>query len=208
MDEISSGVPQIVDQDQVVPTDWCDVAKQIISLKDISQGPEKLELFRKHENLFQEAIEDRTQLYSVLLAFRGLGEPRYLDEVEKADPNLEQIRKFKTKFIVRNLGVIENYMSSSGDYHASANTKIGRHLQGIKSLFIDIPTVILVSCSTGQLGGIGHEISALGAKVIAPDDITSLDSISVFRNEFGALEFRVEFDESHANTFERGAFKR
>lgn len=46
--------------------------------------------------------------------------------------------------------------------------------------FVDHPTIILVSCSTGQEGGIAQEISEkLGADVIAPDSLARIRSIDV-----------------------------
>ncbi len=41
--------------------------------------------------------------------------------------------------------------------------------EAMKQAFIDNPTVILSSCSTGALGGIGEAISKIGCRVIAPD---------------------------------------
>src|SRR5690606_15602593 len=66
-------------------------------------------------------------------------------------------------------------------------------------------TVILLSCSTGQLGGIGEQVSKLredGVEVIAPTDTTNIGDIIVERSETGALHFQVEYAlDSGSNTF-------
>ncbi|GEM_PF-5953705 len=57
----------------------------------------------------------------------------------------------------------------------------------LHSAFIEHPTLILVSCTTGIEGGIGQKISELGAEIIAPDKPTNIETIFVLRNAEGKL---------------------
>lgn len=75
-----------------------------------------------------------------------------------------------------------------------ANTKIGRHLSSLKNYFIKNPSIILHSCSTGIDAGIGHEISALGGRVIAPDEDTYDIKVHVKKDKEGNLEFIAEYE--------------
>ena len=77
-------------------------------------------------------------------------------------------------------------------------TRRGERIRGrVPKFFEPDPTVILVACSTGSLGGIGQEISSIGATVIAPEIPTNLKGVNVTRSsETGKLEFAVEYRDS------------
>ncbi|MCR4325141.1 MAG: hypothetical protein NUV69_05675 [Candidatus Curtissbacteria bacterium] len=76
---------------------------------------------------------------------------------------------------------------------------------GLPDYLIKNPTLILVSCSTGFVGGIGHQLSEmLSATVIAPSGDTFLRSIKA-QNTNGRLSFSVEYgDPNIAQLFEGG----
>lgn len=77
----------------------------------------------------------------------------------------------------------------------------------VKLAFVDNPSIILVSCSTGQLGGIGHELSKIGAKVIAPPTPTHPESIDPVFLEDGGVDFKVKFSGTQSNTYSLGEYK-
>ncbi len=67
-----------------------------------------------------------------------------------------------------------------------------RGASAIKLAFADNSTVILESCSTGQLGGIGQEISEIaGVKIIAPAKDASIAGIKVNERKDGESDFNV-----------------
>lgn len=59
--------------------------------------------------------------------------------------------------------------------------------------FVEHPTIVLVSCSTGVPGGIGQRLSSvLGAKVIAPDVPTNIGAVDPVISD-GGMTFNVEY---------------
>jgi hypothetical protein len=75
----------------------------------------------------------------------------------------------------------------------------------LKLAFVEKPTIILRSCSTGALGGIGQEISKLDATVIAPSVPTSKLTINAKINSKGKIAFEVEYSpESSKKTYNLG----
>lgn len=74
----------------------------------------------------------------------------------------------------------------------------------IKSAFIPKPTIVLSSCSTGDLGGVGQEISRIGGKVIAPPVDTYPESIDPIFLEDGRVDFKVAYHGTKANTYYMG----
>lgn len=78
-------------------------------------------------------------------------------------------------------------------------------ISSLKLAFVDNPTIILNSCSTGQLQGIGQAISEIGANVIAPIAPTNLDSISASILDDGRINFNVKYRKNiSANTYSLG----
>lgn len=70
----------------------------------------------------------------------------------------------------------------------------GRATKKIKDFFVENPTIILESCSTGAEGGIGQQLSKeFEANVIAPKKPTSLKTIQVDYSKKGAPLFSVEY---------------
>lgn len=69
----------------------------------------------------------------------------------------------------------------------------GAMVQELKTWFIDKPTFVLVSCSTGADAGIGEEIYKLGGDVIAPQVPSALDRVVVDRRSNGSLAFGVRY---------------
>lgn len=68
--------------------------------------------------------------------------------------------------------------------------------QALQKAFVERPTIILASCSTGELGGIGQQISTLGtngAEVVAPDVPTQVKEINAVKDERGKFHFEVEY---------------
>jgi hypothetical protein len=70
--------------------------------------------------------------------------------------------------------------------------------QEIKNFFEDLPTVVLVSCSTGSEGGIGQKISeVLQCILLAPETPAALEAIHVaFNQETQKLELTVTYRNS------------
>jgi len=63
-----------------------------------------------------------------------------------------------------------------------------------KKYFVDNPTFILVSCSTGAQYGIAEQLSdEMGATVIAPDEPTNINSIRATIKDDGKISFAVEY---------------
>ncbi len=83
---------------------------------------------------------------------------------------------------------------SNGDLEISQKDLENPRTKKIKDLFIEDPTLILISCSTGVEAGIGEDMSSLGVNVIAPDSSTNLDQIRAFRQRNGSLKFDVVFE--------------
>lgn len=71
----------------------------------------------------------------------------------------------------------------------------GPSSQEVKSWFIEKPTIILVSCSTGADSGIGETIYRLGANVIAPKEPASPAKITAGKRTNGTLWFGVAYKE-------------
>ncbi len=89
-----------------------------------------------------------------------------------------------------------NLLSSEDILRSGAST--------VTQAFIDDPTIILVSCSTGAEKGIGQEISDLGATVIAPNMPTTLKDISVVGHS-GKLQFTAEYSQDeHLARYSQG----
>jgi len=63
----------------------------------------------------------------------------------------------------------------------------------VKLAFTENPTIILISCSTGELGGIGQEISKLGATVIAPPKPAAIEDIFAILDTKNKIIFQVKY---------------
>lgn len=68
--------------------------------------------------------------------------------------------------------------------------------------FVEKPSIVLVSCSTGQLGGIGKEISKLGARVVGPEGISNIVDISAKLNA-GRVELNARYYDPNSDTKNR-----
>lgn len=71
-----------------------------------------------------------------------------------------------------------------------------KRASSMKLAFTQNPTIILDSCTTGALGGIGQEISKMGAKVIAPPEPIRVMNIEPSIDLNGKIDFRVEYGKS------------
>lgn len=69
----------------------------------------------------------------------------------------------------------------------------GATISELKTWFIDKPSIVLVSCSTGADAGIGNEIYEMGADVIAPRFPAHLDRLAAGKRTNGTLWFSVHF---------------
>lgn len=69
---------------------------------------------------------------------------------------------------------------------------------------MDHPTVILVSCNTGQLGGIGQELSKIGGTILAPDRTTNVESISPKISPDGTLVLHVSYHKAATKKYVNG----
>lgn len=79
----------------------------------------------------------------------------------------------------------------------------------LRHAFVENPTIILDACSTGELGGIGQEISKLGATVIAPPKPVGLASIVPKISQEGKIiEWHVTYFAEHfdvsPNVYKKG----
>lgn len=61
----------------------------------------------------------------------------------------------------------------------SQNQVAKKGASALSLAFVDNPSIVMSSCSTGQLGGIGEEISKLGARVVGPEESANLENITV-----------------------------
>lgn len=76
----------------------------------------------------------------------------------------------------------------------------------VKNAFIDNPTIILSSCSTGKLGGIGQELSNIGGRIIGPSNDTNFENIDANISNSGEIRFSVKYTTgTTANTYASGA---
>lgn len=74
----------------------------------------------------------------------------------------------------------------------------------LKRAFIKNPTIVLSSCSTGDLGGVGQEISKIGGKVIAPPVDTYPESIDPIFLEDGGIDLKVVYHGTKTNVYNMG----
>lgn len=80
----------------------------------------------------------------------------------------------------------------------------GQGVQRTAAFFEPNPSIVLISCSTGQEGGIGQEISrTLAAEVAAPERPGSLEDINISYDENDRAIFNVEFSVD-GKTFSKG----
>lgn len=74
----------------------------------------------------------------------------------------------------------------------------------IKKAFVDNPTIILDSCSTGSLGGIASAMSEIGGDIIAPDIPTAISKVETKVDEKGKIDFQVKYAEGSAMKHSKG----
>lgn len=72
---------------------------------------------------------------------------------------------------------------------------------GIADYFEPNPTIILLSCSTGEKDGIAQEMSKVGAKVLAPNKPAILKEMRVWKNSDTGLRFAVSFQNPNPNFY-------
>lgn len=106
-------------------------------------------------------------------------------------------------------GVIAGHGSSESITFGGTDTTDSRHVftkedlkgRGVSRLtdfFDKDATLILISCSTGEIGGVGESLSRLlDLKVIAPDEPTNISAIQTTKNN-GHLEFHVRYSNGTA----------
>ncbi len=95
----------------------------------------------------------------------------------------------------------------SGGQVYQADTQL-KGANALEQAFVENPTVILISCSTGKLGGIGQSISELGqhgATVLAPSTDTSLKKIDVVLDENGKPNFSVNYYDGEKMEYKAGS---
>lgn len=107
--------------------------------------------------------------------------------------------QFGTKFLLK-----KSYLHTEDLKRKGANA--------LQLAFVENPAIILVSCSTGALGGIGEEMSNLGATVIAPPTPTSLRDIEVQYDEQGHPKFNVTYSSDEkgrvpSHVYQKGTLK-
>lgn len=79
----------------------------------------------------------------------------------------------------------------------------GPGVERIKSFFVDFPSIVLASCSTGKEGGVGQDISGrFKAEVLAPTQDASLNNIYVEQEEKGKLHLRIAFTDKNLKPIE------
>lgn len=96
--------------------------------------------------------------------------------------------------------------SSEKRYMLYVEDLFGRGARKTSKFFEQNATIILQSCSTGKEGGIGQKLSeVLGARVIAPDIPTNIESLRATINN-GNILFQVKYGEPGvARTYHAGA---
>ena len=81
----------------------------------------------------------------------------------------------------------------------------GVGVKNVSRFFEKDPKIILASCSTGAIGGIGQEISKeYGANVIAPEIPTSLRRIYTSYDKGGKINFDVKFGGRVSKEYQAG----
>lgn len=92
-------------------------------------------------------------------------------------------------------GELRLYLEKKGELQQKNLVRKGA--SSLQLAFVDNPTVILDSCSTGSLGGIGEEISKLGANVIAPPVPVSAGEINANILPDGKIVFDVKYGDEN-----------
>lgn len=87
------------------------------------------------------------------------------------------------------------------------NTVHGKASLALKNAFVDKPAIILNSCTTGAIGGIGQALSELGGTIIAPSMPTSIDEIKAQILPEKKISFDVKYNEGSSNRFVMGEKK-
>lgn len=81
----------------------------------------------------------------------------------------------------------------------------GSGIKNVSRFFEKDPKIILVSCSTGAIGGIGQEISKeYGANVMAPEKTTNLRRIYTSYDNEGKIKFDVKFYDKVSKAYQAG----
>lgn len=77
--------------------------------------------------------------------------------------------------------------------------------RAVREAFINQPTIILDSCSTGSLGGIAGAMSAIGGDIIAPNVSTGISEVKVTVDSRGKINFRVKYAEGDTTKHSKGS---
>ncbi|HVT01203.1 MAG TPA: hypothetical protein VHE53_03145 [Patescibacteria group bacterium] len=131
-----------------------------------------------------------------------LGEKYILRIYEVGDKKdlVSILNRARKKYGRADFGIIAAH-GTEDDMTLGYNTRVNRDdanrvgAHALRNAFVDDPTLILFSCSTGKLGGIGQQIEALGkegTRVIAPDYVTGPESVMVIKED-GKLNFEVKY---------------
>jgi hypothetical protein len=90
------------------------------------------------------------------------------------------------------------------DKLTAKDVRNGKGIQRSKELFVDNPSIALISCSTGQgKGSIAQRISQIGAFVGAPKDTTYTESITATK-EGDNIRLAATYSEIGTSNFSRG----
>lgn len=77
----------------------------------------------------------------------------------------------------------------------------GKGVQKINKFFVESPAITLISCETGEDGGLIDSVSkAYNAEVVAPKISTGVDDIHVNYDEKGKPHFDVTWTNIEANS--------
>lgn len=86
-----------------------------------------------------------------------------------------------------------------------ADDRADRAHKTVADYFIENPSVVLISCSTGKKGGIGQVMSKqYGAAVVSPTVPTNLKEIYVDDRDDGGIQMRAVYSDADQSTYIKG----
>src|SRR5258708_3510392 len=147
---------------------------------------------------------------------KQLGDRYYL-RVAEAETKIDVVRRlstFKKNYGPATFAFIGGHgepdliqfgsLGGEGRYGLRSEDLIGRGSERSRQFFVDNPTIILVSCSTGTKKGIGQKLSErLAATIIAPETPTSMSKVDIsFSNNRPV--FKVSYRDSSEKQYEKG----
>ena len=94
---------------------------------------------------------------------------------------------------------------NDSDHNLYKEDLLKKGAPAVTHAFVENPSIILQSCSTGIQNGIGQQMSSMGAKVYAPDRPTFVSDIDPYMDKSGNLTFKVKYEKrTHLKIYDQG----